>query len=448
MRRRTWTLLLSIFVTWWPAGQGVGLAPQSPSGNIVIEADKTDVGEGQNVVVTAIAKHADGTPAVRSNLHARVNGRDWGAEYPTLDSGVAHLLLPLPETGENLIAVSDGTDTSEPVTVHVHPRHFDIVLDPKHLIGMEYETQFGPGNAEWGAAEAVPLLGHYSSLDERVLRQQTLWFNEMGIDFVEIDWTNNLTSPFPNKMAQECINATDCLLNVYAKMGQHPLVLILVGPEHNLWRNTEDKYDGPWYKAQMDYIYQHYLADPKYRGMWLTYEGKPLVTHYLNGPRSSPPPEIRDPRITIRYVNAWLQHTHGDKHGCWSWYDQKATPTYYQGRVEALTITDGYPGIDAPGKDLDNWLAADAGGKNYGETYRTQWEIAKKYKPLFLFINQWNEFGSPDQYSVNLSNDMEPTVITEKGDPRPSGWGFYYMDLTRKEIQEYHEAIRKGHYTR
>ena len=127
-------------------------------------------------------------------------------------------------------------------------------------------------------------------------------------------------------------------------------------------------------------------------------------TGYLNGPRSSPPPDIEHPRITIRYVNAWLQHTHGDKYGCWSWHDQRATPSYYKARVEALTITDGYPGVDAPGKDLDNWLAADAGGKNYGETYRSQWEVAKKCKPLFLFINQWNEFCSPsDQYNVNLS---------------------------------------------
>ena len=222
-------------------------------------------------------------------------------------------------------------------------------------------------------------------------------------------------------------------------------MVFLVGPENNVWMNDKDKYVGPWYTAQMNYLYDHYLNNPKYKDMWLIYEGKPFVTYYLNGPRSGPPPNIVDPRFTIRYVSAWLQYTHGEKYGAWSWYDQVATPTYHNGKVEALTITDGYPGINSPGKGLDNWIAADAGGKNYGETYKTQWEVAKKYKPRFLFINQWNEFEPPDQYNVNMSNDLEPTILTEKGDPRPSGWGFDYFNLTLDEIREYHEAIQGGH---
>ena len=418
--------------------------PQSQEVRIEINVDKAEVGEGQNVVVTAVATRSNGNHATGLTLHALVNDKEWGAEYPTLPSGVAHLLLPLPEAGANSIEVTDGTNTSSPVVVEVHPRHFNIVLDPDHLVGMEYETWFGPGYAQWGNEEAVPVLGHYNSLDERVLRQQTLWFNEAGINFVETDWTNNLTSAFPNKTAQECIDSTDRLLELYLKMEQHPLVVFLVGPENNLWRNDKDKYDGPWYKAQMDYLYDHYLHNPRYKNMWLIYEGKPLVTYYLNGPRSGPPPNIVDPRFTIRYVSAWLQHTHGEKNGAWSWYDQEATPTYHEGKVEALTITDGYPGVHAPGKGLNNWIAADAGGKNYGETYRHQWEAAKKYQPHFLFINQWNEFEPPDQYNVNLSNDLEPTLVTEKGDPRPSGWGFDYLRLTQEEIREYHEVISTG----
>lgn len=438
---RTFCAGLLIFFLLGAMGQA--RRPQSHAIGIAITVDKSQIGEGQNVVVTALAKHANGDPATDLNLHAIVNGREWGAEYPTLPSGVAHLLLPLPEVGANSIVVTDGTATSSSVVVQVHPRHFDVVLDPDHLVGMEYETWFGPGYAQWGHEEAVPILGHYSSLDERVLRQQTLWLNETGINFVETDWTNNLTSAFPNAAAQECIDSTDRLLELYLKMKQHPRVVFLVGPEHNLWRNDQDKYDGPWYKAQMDYLDRHYLHNPRYQEMWLIYDGKPLVTYYLNGPRTGPPPHIVDPRFTIRYVSAWLQHTHADKYGAWSWYDQEATPTYRDGKVEALTVTDGYPAVHAPGKGLNNWIAADAGGKNYGQTYRTQWEAARKYRPRFLFINQWNEFVPPDQYNVNLSNDLEPTLITEKGDPRPSGWGFEYLNMTREEIQRYHEVISK-----
>ena len=409
---------------------------------ISIQANRTEIGEGQNVVVSAMAlRRGDRKPAAGIDLFAKVNGKEWGAKYRTLKSGVAHLLLPLPEVGNNSIVVTDGTDASAPVTVHVHARHFNIITDPNHLLIMEYEIWFGPGYAQWGKEEAVPLLGLYSSLDPRVLRQQNLWFDEIGINAVELDWTNNLTAPFPDAPARECIQATNALLRTYAQMAQHPKFVFMLGPEHNHWSSRKDRYTGPWYNAQLNYLYQHYIHNKKYRDWYLTYEGKPLLLLYLTGPTSSEPPAIKDNRFTIRYVTAWLQTTHGERYGAWSWYDQQATPTLHNGKVEALTVTNGYPAIHPPAKGLNNWLAADAGGKNYGETYRTQWQVAMKAQPKFLFINQWNEFEPPDQYNVNLSNDMEPTLMTERGDPRPSGWGFYYMDLTRDMIRAYHRAI-------
>ncbi len=410
--------------------------------SITIQSNQAEIGEGENVVISAMARLSDGKPAAGIRLHAQVNGKDWGAEYPTLSSGVAHLTLPLPDRGENSIVVTDGMHPSAPVMVQVYPRHFNIVDDPNHLVIMEYETWFGPGYAQWGNAEAVPVLGLYSSLDARIVRQHALWFNEMGFNAVELDWTNNLTSPFPSPAAKECIAATNLLLRVYSTMAQHPKVLFLVGPEHNLWRNQKDVYAGPWFKAQMNFLYEHYIHNPRYQNMMVTYLGKPLMLLYLNGPRMGPPPVIHDSRFTIRYVGAWLQTTHQEKYGVWSWYDQTPTPTYDQGQVEALTVCDGYPATKPPMKGMDYWLSQDAGGKDYGETYRQQWRAAMKYKPRFLFVNQWNEFEPPDQYDVNLSNDMEPTLITEHGDSRPSGWGFYYLDLTRAEIEAYRRVLK------
>ncbi len=331
---------------------------------------------------------------------------------------------------------------SNTVRVRVRRRRFKIITDPRHLVGMDYETWFGPGYAYWGGQEAVPVLGYYTSLDPLVLRQQTLWFDEMGINFVELDWTNNLVHPFPDGAARECIAATNALFHLYAKMAQHPQIVIMVGPENNLWLNNRTTpYVGPWFRKQLNYLYRRYIRNPKYRSMYLTYKKKPLLLCYLNGPRGSRPPSIDDPRFTIRYVSAWLQTTKDERYGAWSWYDQKATPTYHNGKVEALTVTDGYPGVNAPEKGLNNWLSPEAGGKNYGLTYRTQWRVADRYRPRFLFLCQWNEFEPPDQYNVNLSNDMEPTLLTEKDSTRPSGWGFFYLDLTRREIQRYHRIL-------
>lgn len=418
--------------------------PSEASLSIRIRVDRTAVGEGQSVVISALAQRPANRPATGVKLHAEVNGKPWGAEYLTLPSGVADLFLPLPGRGNNSIIVTDGKHVSNAVTVKVHSRHFDIVDNPSHIVIMEYETWFGPGYAKWGQEEAIPILGLYSSLDPRVLRQQALWFDEMGFNAVELDWTNNLTKPFPDAAAKECIAATNLLYQVYSSMEQHPKILFLAGPEHNRWLSRKDVYAGPWFKEQMNFLYRHYVNNPRYKDMYLTYEGKPLMLLYLNGPRTGPPPDIRDSRFTIRYVGAWLQTTHQQKYGVWSWYDQKPTPTYYKGKVEALTVCDGYPATRPPEKKRNYWLAQDAGGKNYGETYRIQWSAAFRYKPHFLFVDQWNEFEPPDQYDVNLSNDMEPTLITERGDPRPSGWGFYYVDLTREEIAAYRKATRSG----
>ncbi len=382
-------------------------------------------------------------PVSGLKVRAYVDGKPWCASEKTLPSGVAHLLLPLPEVGANVITVRGGRITSAPVTVRVKRRRFKIITDPRHLIGMDYETWFGPGYAQWGHEEAVPILGQYSSLDPRVLRQQTLWFNRMGINFVELDWTNNLTKPFPDAAARECIAADNALFHLYATMRQHPKIVIMVGPEHNFWLNNHSTpYTGPWFEKQLNYLYTHYIHNPKYQNIYLHYLGKPLLMCYLNGPRSCRPPVIHDPRFTIRFMSAWLQWTRDERYGAWSWYDQKATPTFYHGKAEALTVTSGYPAISSPGKGLNNWLSPDAGGKNYGQTYRTQWREADQYLPHFLFLCQWNEFEPPDQYSVNLSNDMEPTLMTELGSHRPSGWGFFYVNLTRREIQRYHRIIQ------
>ncbi len=404
---------------------------------IHIAVSRKAVGDGQCVVVTADALTSQNAPVPGLSVRAWVNGKPWCASERTLPSGVAHLLLPLPDVGRNAIIVHGGGVLSNTAAVQVKRRHFRIITNPRHLIGMEYETWFGPGYAQWGHEEAEPILGHYSSLDPRVLRQQTLWFNEIGINFVELDWTNNLTKPFPDAPARECIAANKVLFHLYAHMRQHPKIVFLMGPEHNYWLNHTTPYTGPWYKAQLNYVYSHFINNPKYRHLYLHYHGKPLLLLYLNGPRSSHPPKVHDPRFTIRYVGAWLQYTKENRYGVWSWYDQKATPTFYHGHAEALTVASGYPAINSPGNGLNNWLAPDAGGKNYGETYRTQWRVADHYRPHFLFLCQWNEFEPPDQYNVNLSNDMEPTLMSELGSHRPSGWGFCYMNLTRWEIQRY-----------
>ncbi len=59
------------------------------------------------------------------------------------------------------------------------------------------------------------------------------------------------------------------------------------------------------------------------------------------------------------------------------------------------------------------------------------------YQPDVLLIQQWNEFGVPDQYNVENSNDIEPTVLKHRAGPESDGWGTYYLDLVGKIIRQY-----------
>ncbi|MGC8632138.1 MAG: hypothetical protein ACP5T2_07005, partial [Thermoprotei archaeon] len=94
------------------------------------------------------------------------------------------------------------------------------------LIGMEYETWF-PYPMGWGLREATPILGTYSSSDPAVIRQQAEWLTWAGVNFLIIDWSNNVWQSSPpskdnwhNRIAFAIINSTSALLMEYHLMTQ------------------------------------------------------------------------------------------------------------------------------------------------------------------------------------------------------------------------------------
>lgn len=81
-----------------------------------------------------------------------------------------------------------------------------------------------------------------------------------------------------------------------------------------------------------------------------------------------------------------------------------------------------------------NW---DAHQRYYGATLVYNMNSVFKYEPDIALVQQWNEFGAPDQYSVEASDDMEPTTITDLAGAGSDGWGYYYLNLTTELIRQY-----------
>lgn len=104
-----------------------------------------------------------------------------------------------------------------------------------------------------------------------------------------------------------------------------------------------------------------------------------------------------------------------------------------QQRPEQMTAVVSNAGNEAPGAYL-NW---DAHHRNSGAYLVEMMSAAFDYEPELLTIQQWNEFGRPDQYSVAGSNDIEPTRVTKLAGAQSDGWGFYYLKLVRDLVDQY-----------
>lgn len=341
---------------------------------------------------------------------------------------------------------------SNSVAVRVTKRSFpQAPRDPEHLVGMEWEPWFTPRNIPFSTAEAIPLLGRYDSWNRDVARQHALWLVDAGVDFILVDWTNNLWGKEHwadrEPAVDELVRGTTTMLETLAALRKEgvpvPRVALLPGLENGVKTTTAAV------SEQNRWVADHYLKNPRYAGLWVDYEGKPLLVLFNgSGPRAlEGQPPVRAPEFTLRWMASQLQGNHFEKFGYWSWMDGvlHPIPTYHNGRAEALTVTPAFFGDGG-------WTAPAAVARRGGATFAEQFRHARAIRPKFLLINQWNEFaGQPkgggygpkhdqyvDCYSVPLSDDIEPTSLDLRGYRGDLGYGFLYANLTRALVAWYH----------
>ena len=372
---------------------------------------------------------------------APVGGGTWMGRPGVGGSGLGLNPLPLGQP------VPSGWVASAPATVQVQSATITVPSHPRHLVGMEYEPWFTPLNLTWQTAEAIPLLGLYQSTDASILRQHALWLDRAGINFLLIDWSNNLwgktswSQRAPN--VQQLVGSTTDLMNTYATMRSEglptPQVTLLLGLDNGPSTTTTA------INEEMAWIYQNYVQNPKYKGLWVQYLGKPLMVIFNGGGpgETANQPPISTADFTVRWMSSQLQSNQLASAGYWSWMDGTVHPvvTSYQGAAEALTVTPAFFGAGG-------WTGAQALARLGGTTYLREFAEAMQVQPHFLLINQFNEFAGQapsaaahvDTYTEQLSDDIEPTSPTDCGYVSCGGWGFYYLNLTRALVDLYHEA--------
>lgn len=325
------------------------------------------------------------------------------------------------------------------------------------LIGMQYETWFTTHNAgNYETAEAIPLLGKYSSYDVSVIRKHEEWFEHLGIDWLLLDWSNMLWAKPEWEAHQggtrELEETTDLLFKTYSQLerqGKHPpKLVIMVGLQNGPpVPNAIQKLN-----AIIAWTKKNFLDRPDYRKLWLYYHGKPLLTILFNV--SLPCDEIQRqtaglvaPDWTVRWMGSQLQQTRVGECGFWSWMDGtiRQAVTYNQGIAEETVMT---PSCFPPPKF---WLDPKAVARDHGAPYLESWKVAFESRPRFIQIHQWNEFAGQkegegygpqhdiygDEYNLELSDDLEPTDSKKCAYRGCGGWGYYYVNLTKALISLY-----------
>ena len=176
------------------------------------------------------------------------------------------------------------------------------------LIGLQYDSFFTPHNVNWGppvgpsgsiglyngTAEAIPILGKYSSFDVDLLKKHEEWFEYLGIDWLLLDWTNFLIAKPPweahRDATGEAEQTTELIFKTYHQLeleGKHPPKLVFMMP---LFKSAATI---PIGIARMNKVVEWadktFLDSPVYRHELLEVDGKPLMLLPWWGARIEPP---------------------------------------------------------------------------------------------------------------------------------------------------------------
>jgi hypothetical protein len=379
-----------------------------------------------------------------------------------------------------------------------------VVEANSHVVVMEYEAWFGPHALTFQGSSAMPLLqsadmepvgGGYDSADPAVIRQHVLWMEDMGLDAVSIDLTNNVSCIFNSewfikKYVANCTpsfrlynqnirNNTGNLYPAWSGLGTSPkLIPLLGGIEQNvLFKDLDGK---TAFEKEIEYFGARIR---NYPNLNVIYQGKPLMLIYLGAAQDPNPsdnplwfrireflekhPEIAS-QFTFRMIAGYLDSQPGlwatqgapdgpieinPWYGFWSVVDRLNPtctmapfcpyyPTYNEvatgdgPRVENFTAsiaTAGQNGWGCPNSEAPPYCPDDALRFGKDRTYITFdafMTYARQLDPIFLLLDQFNEFTSPDEgWNANTNDDIEPANL----------WGLGALSSVKQQIAIYRQ---------
>ncbi|PQV64338.1 hypothetical protein B1R32_10519 [Abditibacterium utsteinense] len=301
----------------------------------------------------------------------------------------------------------------------------------ERTVGIAYTTWHQ--NSSWGNVWGTPSLGFYESDNRAVIRQHASWLADAGVDFLWVDWSNNINYSYdPNRKRPDfdmIEGSTFALFDELAKMRAegHKTPQISIFPGVTLVPEAAE--DGRL-QRKADQIWDQFVANPSYRPLVQMDGGKPLMVVYVNTPSPFPDgvPAWDDARFAVRWMTGYVTEQSNlrtpdliSKFGYWSWEDRgPQTFPIVNGQPEAMVITAATRAQDE-GSELSFIPAA---GRENGATFRKAWARAREIGPKYAMVVSWNEWHRGEQPSPEISKDIEPS----------QEFGDFYLKLMKEEI--------------
>ena len=279
-------------------------------------------------------------------------------------------------------------------------------------------------------------VGEYDSRDRRIIRHHAQQLAEAGVDFVWLDWSNNVTYD-PDELwvggKQDLIeDATAILFDEYRKMEKrgmpHPKISIFIG----VTGAPEAVADGRLQK-KADQVWRMYADNPRYKDMMQLYLGKPLLVVYVDTPSpwQQGLPQWDDDRFTVRWMTGYVSEQTPlrtedriSRYGYWSWEDRgEQTYPIHAGYPETMVVCAATRPQGEPGDE--SYIPAK--GRRNGDTFREQFARAREIGTRFAMVVSWNEWTTGEQPSMEVSKDLEPSE--QLGDA--------YLKLLEEEIRKF-----------
>ena len=300
-------------------------------------------------------------------------------------------------------------------------------------VGIAYTTWHRP--AIWKNVWGTPELGTYNSNNRNVIRQHGEWLAYAGVDFVFIDWSNDIDYVYGVTQGRTDFDMIEktvpIMFEEWKKIENAPKICIMLGCPGKKEAFTDGRM-----QRKIDQVYDMFIDNDQCKDQYYTYLGKPLIMIYVGTPspfRDGLPHGITDDRFSYRYLTGFISEQSNlrttnliSKYGYWSWEDRGwQTYTLMNGNPEACTISAASRAQNKDNPEASNYIAAE--GRKNGETFKNRWERARRLGVSTVLVVSWNEWVTGEQPSVEVSKDIEPSEEL----------GHQYLELLKEEIEKF-----------